>query len=62
MSPNESWKLAEWKEWVRDHVDVHFRTVQVDAALFLAIVAAKDSADDQVIRLTAAWNEERQRI
>jgi hypothetical protein len=61
-APTEDSTLPEWKDWIRDHTDMHFGTVQLDARVVLALVAARDSFRDQVERVMKSWDEERQRL
>jgi len=60
--PHPEWTLEEWRDWCRDHADMHFGTVQIDHKVLLAIVAARDSALEQVEATRKAWDEERQRL
>jgi len=60
--PARDWTLEQWKDWVRDHVDIHLGTVVLDARLLLEVVLDRDSARDQVTRIQKLWDDERQRL
>jgi hypothetical protein len=60
--PKSEWTLAQWKDWVHEHVDIHDGTVQLAKTTLLEIVAERDSFRDQVERVQKAWDEERQRL
>ena len=61
-APDENSTPEVWKDWVRNHVDVHMRTVVVDARMILALVAALADARDQNARLLKLLDAERARL
>jgi hypothetical protein len=60
--PKAEWTLAQWKDWVHEHVDIYDGTVQLNKNILLEIVGERDSFRDQVDRVQKAWDEERQRL
>jgi hypothetical protein len=60
-APTEISTLEEWRSWVHDHEDIHFRQV-IDSRVLLALVKDRDDAHESVARIQKMWDEERNRL
>ena len=61
-APTEDSTLEEWKTWIHDHEDIHFRQVMLDSRVLLALVKDRDDARESVMRIQKMWDEERNRL